>query len=389
MENISRAVIFLVCFFAIEFAIVTPTAFSQQDTVLVKLEPPLTQGMVDRVVDFFQWSLGVHLSTEQKTEVRQSLVNSWKRNDRAEINGTMELLKLHSGLSALSDDQLNQARGEVRSEVLKSLRAQPNDKIAAMLLSLYESSSRLTPSQLGKSTAASQPAAPPAPVKVGAGDLYGIYIATTKQLVAPGAGSSVQYGITWQPGRDWITFLPGGLFFARLPNEGLAGFDYAKAVQKNPEAAGTYKIQGNTIRITWAASGTERVLKRTADGDLWEDKTNWTPLPKTNGMRLNGKYAVLWNEHSAKYHIRFTPDGRFEEFGMLKQINWDGYNDIIWDPKDTPRGNGTYNIYDNTLELRYSDGRVIKISFYVFPEELKKNSPKEIYINSFDFKLTQ
>ena len=390
MRNISRTVVCLVCLFALEFALLTPHAFSQrQDTVLVKAEPSLTQGMVDRVVDFFQWSLGIRLSTEQKAEVQQSLVNSWKTNDKTEIQSTIELLKLHSGLSALSDEQLGQVRGEIREEVLKGLRGQPKDKIALMLLSVYESSGTNS-NQPAKSTVAGQPSAPPAPVKVGPGDLYGIYIATTKQLVAPGAGSPVQYGITWLPGRDWITFLPGGRFFAGLPQEGLGGFDYEKAVRKNPEAAGTYKVQGNTIRLTWAKPGfPERVFKRSADGDLWEDKTNWTPLPKAGDVRLNGKYAVLWNEYSAKYHIRFTTDGRFEEFGMLKQINWEGYSDIIWDPKDTPRGSGTYSIYDNTLELRYSDGRVVKISFYVFPEELKKNPPREIYINSFDFKLTQ
>jgi hypothetical protein len=91
MRYISRAAIGLLCFFALELAIFTPTAFSQgQDTVLVKIEPPLTQGMVDRIVDFFQWSLGVRLSAEQKTEVQQSLITAWKRNDRAEIYGTWE-----------------------------------------------------------------------------------------------------------------------------------------------------------------------------------------------------------------------------------------------------------------------------------------------------------
>jgi hypothetical protein len=392
MRNISRTLIFLLCFFAAEVTVFTSTAFSQeQDKVLVKTEPPLTQGMVNRIIDFFEWSLSVRLSAAQKAEVQQWLINSWKRNDKSEIEGTLQVLKLHSELSALSDEQLGQIRGHVRDEVLKSLREEPNDKIALMLLSLYESS-RSNTNQASKSNIGNQTNSSPASVKVGAGDLYGIYIATTKQLVAPvdsappgslmSGNEMIKRGITWQPGRDWITFLPGGRFFARLPHEGLGGFDYAKAMQKNPEAAGTYKVQGNVIRITWAQPGfPERILKRTADGDLWEEKTNWTPLPKVNNLRLSGKYAVLWNEYSARNYIRFTQDGKFEESGMLQQIGWDR--------TEIPRGSGTYSIYDNTLELRYSDGRIEKINFYVFEEELKKNPPREIYINSFDFKLTQ
>ena len=137
-----------------------------------------------------------------------------------------------------------------------------------------------------------------------------------------------------------MTFVPGGRFIARLPEEGLAGFDYAEAARKNPEAKGTYKVEGNLVRIAWAEGG-GKTLKRSADGDLWEDRTNWTPLPKCDGLRLNGKYSVQWNEYSARNFIRFSRDGRFEESGLLQQIGWKR--------TEVRQGTGTYSIRDNTL----------------------------------------
>lgn len=374
-RNVSR----LFCSLAIGLALLGSTAFAQ-DRILVKNEPPLTQEMVDRVIDFFEWSLGVRLSPAQKAELQKSTVNSWKLNDKATINGTLEVLQLYSRLSALSDERLSQVRSEIRNEVLKGLRQGPRDKVSDMLLSLYEASLHSGPNQPNRSNIDGRSKAPPASVNAGAGDLYGIYIAVTKQLIAPGPGSPVQQGITWTPTRDWMTFVPGGRFIARLPEEGLAGFDYAEAARKNPEAKGTYKVEGNLVRIAWAEGG-GKTLKRSADGDLWEDRTNWTPLPKCDGLRLNGKYSVQWNEYSARNFIRFSRDGRFEESGLLQQIGWKR--------TEVRQGTGTYSIRDNTLELRYADGRIERINFYAFPEELKKPSPEVVYINSFDFRSTR
>jgi hypothetical protein len=346
-------------------------SFRVQAQTLVQGQPPLTRVMVDRVVDFFEWSLGVRLTEAQKGQVQQKLTAAWKANDRSEIEGTQKILDLYMQLQSLSNEDLARARPDIRDGLVKLLREDKNDEVARMLVSLYDSKSN---------TAAAQPkqaaTTPSAPVKIGPGDIFGIYIATTKQLIAPGPGSPVQYGLTWTPGRDWITFLPGGRVFARLPEEGLENFDYDAAVRKNPEARGTYVVSGNVVRVTWPSGG-GKIFKRTADGELWEDRTNYTPLPKATGLKLDGIYAVQWNEQSRQRVIGFTPDGRFEERGFLDMINWH--------PRDIDHGSGTYRISNNTLELRYTDGRVLQINFYVFPEELNKPRPSVIYINSFDF----
>lgn len=339
---------------------------------LVQGDPPLTQLMVDRVVDFFEWSLGVHLSAPQKEQVQRKLTNAWKVNDRSEIEGTGKILDLYMQLQSLTSEQLAQSRPEIREGLVKLLRDEKNDSVAKMLLSLYDSSSKESSNVPSRTSTATS-----APVKVGPGDLYGIYIATTKQLIAPGPGSPVQYGLTWTPGRDWITFLPGGRVYARLPDEGLENFDYEAAIREHPPAQGSYVIAGNMVRVTWPSGG-GRVFKRTPDGELWEDRTNYSPLPRATGLKLSGTWAVQWNEYSRQRTIRFSSDGRFAEQGLLNMINWE--------PRDKVAGSGTYRISNNTLELRYSDGRVLQINFYVFPEELKKPQPSVIYINSFDFR---
>jgi hypothetical protein len=359
-----------------------------RDAVLAGGSPPLTRQMVSTVVDFFEWSLSVRLSAEQRAQVQQSIVDSWKKNDRDEIGATLQLLGLHAELSKLSDEDLGKAREVVRAEVVKGLRQQPDDETARMLLSLHEASGRAVAPRAPAGAPRAGPAnAPRAPRKVGPGDLYGIYIATTKQLIAPGPGSPVQYGITWLPGRDWITFLPGGRFFARLPEEGLT-FDYEAAARKWPEAVGTYQVSGNLVRVKWAQPGfPDRVFRLDPSGELWEERTNWTPLPKGDGLRLDGRYAIVGNEYARAY-IRFSPDGRFAEEGLLQHIGWKSLGTREERAvAEVPRGSGTYNFGDSTLELRYDDGRVARINFYTFSEQLKEPRPKVIYINSFDFQL--
>lgn len=51
-----------------------------------------------------------------------------------------------------------------------------------------------------------------------------------------------------------------------------------------------------------------------------------------------------------------------------------------------PGGAGTYTLRDNTLELRYGDGRVARVTAYIFPQELRKAVPDEIYIHGHDFR---
>ena len=117
------------------------TLFGQQnqDRVLVEGAPPLTQSMVDHLGDFFQWALEVALTPEQQKSLEKSVVESWTTKNKPEIDATLELLRVRDQLVQLAPADRDGARAQVQPEILKSLRAEPNDETAQMLLAAYDS----------------------------------------------------------------------------------------------------------------------------------------------------------------------------------------------------------------------------------------------------------
>lgn len=234
----------------------------------------------------------------------------------------------------------------------------------------------------------SAPPAPPAPS--GSGGLSGIYNGVTRQVVAPGPGSPVASGITWTPGEDWMTFFPDGRVYLALPEEGLGvPFDWAAECRPHPSWCASYRVDGDVVRIRWA-TGEERVLRRTSDGSLrTQDRLDFLPFDGLTGMRLDGRYSIPWKTHPP-VTIQFTRDGRFSEQDLLNNIGWmmlrKHEDPAIAAMLETQRGSGSYTIRDNTLELRYDSGRTARIAIYVFPQELRKRVPDEIYINAHDFR---
>jgi hypothetical protein len=231
----------------------------------------------------------------------------------------------------------------------------------------------------------------PVPAAPGRGGMTGIYEGVRRQVVAPGPGSSVAAGITWTPQRDWMTFFPDGRVHLAMPPNGLAvPFDWQGECSSAPAWCATYTVNGDEVRIRWL-SGSERVLRRQADGSLQTtgglDYVRHDPL---NGRRLEGRYDILWKRPYQVVSIRFTRDGRFSEQNVLSNIGWMTLQRLR-DPAldrvmSVTAGSGTYSFRENTLELRYDDGRVARIVAYIFPQELRKPQPEEIYLSGHDFR---
>lgn len=226
------------------------------------------------------------------------------------------------------------------------------------------------------------------PAAPGRGGLSGIYHGVTRSPVAPGPGSPVASGLTWTPERDWMTFFPDGRVFLALPPLGIPGFDWSVECPPHPTWCATYTVEGSRVTIRWA-SGQTKMLTRAEDGTLWtSDRLNYLHLPPLDGLRLEGTYFVPWKEQYGPVRIAFARDGRFEEERLLGGISWNSsdYGAPAAAIRDVPRGAGRYEIRSNTLTLHYRDGRVVSVNLYVFPDELRKRQPEEIYINSFDFR---
>jgi uncharacterized protein (DUF2141 family) len=229
------------------------------------------------------------------------------------------------------------------------------------------------------------------PASPGGGGLSGIYEGVRRQVVAPGEGSAVAGGITWTPQRDWMTFFPDGRVHLAKPAQGLAvPFDWERECAAAPAWCATYTVNGDEVRIRWL-SGAERVLRRQADGSLrTADRLHYVRHDPLNGRRLEGRYEIPWKRPHLAVSIRFARDGRFSEQNVLSNIGWMTL-ERLRDPAldrlmSVSAGSGTYTFRENTLELRYDDGRVARIVAYVFPQELRKPHPEEIYLSGHDFR---
>ena len=170
---------------------------------------------------------------------------------------------------------------------------------------------------------------------------------------------------------EHIVFLPDGKLYRFLPPEGLLYFDPTLAEKTAAGNCGTYEFRNNDIHIWLGPNKTPYIITR--NGERLNNppplgKGSFRPVPACDGLRLEGNYR----RHESEPTIHFTKDGLFEDggifgyFGTLARPDGSTYRD------DGVAGSGTYLIEQNTLELRYSDGRIKRIVIQVFPENLAK-----------------
>jgi len=84
-------------------------------------------------------------------------------------------------------------------------------------------------------------------------------------------------------------------------------------------------------------------------------------MPSVDGLKLEGRWQLPGAER--KRRIEFTAAGRFKDDGLLEDVGylpvpaWGGSREVAY-PRPPARGEGTYEIRDFTLLLKYDDGRV-------------------------------
>ncbi len=105
-------------------------------------------------------------------------------------------------------------------------------------------------------------------------------------------------------------------------------------------------------------------------------KGSFRPVPALDGLRLEGNYR----RHASEPTITFTKKGQFTDggifrfFGTLGRLDGSAYMD------DGIGGSGTYLIEQNTLELKYSDGRIKRHVFIAFPQTLVDQPAVESFL---------
>ena len=178
---------------------------------------------------------------------------------------------------------------------------------------------------------------------------------------------------------EYITFLPDGHVFWSLPSEGLLYFDPQVAQKTYPNDWGTYEIK-NTGEVHILRGPERKLYVITRNGERLNNppslgKGSFRPVPAGDGLRLEGVYRLSKDYPS----ITFTKDGNFRDEGFFlatDAVRPDG----TFYKRDTRGGGGSYLIEQNTLELRYSDGRIKRFPFIAFPEELAKKPALDSFI---------
>lgn len=171
---------------------------------------------------------------------------------------------------------------------------------------------------------------------------------------------------------EYLVFFPDGNAIRYLPESGIDNFNFRSALRDSRDYCGRYRLSGGQVTIDWANNDTETASR---SGDTLKIRgDSYFAVLTDNGLKLNGTYRREGAD-LARYFIRFAPDGRFAENGILPLLAYSRQN--------TSPGSGTYSIGNNTLHLNYSDGRKIAFSFFIFAQDEAGEHPGMIHLNTY------
>jgi hypothetical protein len=125
--------------------------------VLATGTPALTQRMVTELTEFLEWVLQITFSPSEREVIKASLLDSWQKNNREEIDGTVQVLDLARSLAQQSTAEREQGRMKLLPDFLTHFRNDKNDAASQMLVKAYD---RQHPATVKADT---QPGAKPQP----------------------------------------------------------------------------------------------------------------------------------------------------------------------------------------------------------------------------------
>lgn len=354
---------FLWCIVLIAVGNYTQAIAQEKDVILVNGNPPLTQLMVGKTIVLLDWILDLKLTKDQENKIGDVIQNAWRTKNKAQMKSTLDVIDVYEHIVKLSEPERNKVKEKMQPQVLANLYKDPADKLSQVVISAYEASHSVTPKRMpsenSKNTVLQNSNS-----QAGAGGLSGIYrMLRPRSLNINSTVSESGYYI------EYITFLPDGHLYWTLPPEGLLYFDNAVAQKAYPDDWGSYDFKNGEIHVLRGPEKTKYVITR--NGDRLNNppelgKGSFRQIPPLDGLKLEGNYR----RHETEPTIIFTKDGQFTDggifrfFGTLARPDGSTYMD------DGIGGSGTYLIAQNTLELRYSDGRVKRHVFIAFPENL-------------------
>ena len=114
-----------------------PTMEKPEKT-LVDGQPPLTQSMLEKYYEFFEWAFDTQLTVEQQKLLADQLVSAWKEKKDKEIADALDTLRNHDDVARMSAPERDMLRSQVQPQMLKEL-ARDKSPISKWALAVFES----------------------------------------------------------------------------------------------------------------------------------------------------------------------------------------------------------------------------------------------------------
>ena len=129
--------------FCLAVVFVLTMSAAGQSPVLVRGNPPLTEEMIGRFAEFFEWAFDVHLTNDQCNVLRTYSVDIWNKQTKSDMDAIVNVVQLQIELSKSDPKKLAVVRASYEPQVLESMRKQPNEPMAVWALAVYESSHKV------------------------------------------------------------------------------------------------------------------------------------------------------------------------------------------------------------------------------------------------------
>jgi hypothetical protein len=190
---------------------------------------------------------------------------------------------------------------------------------------------------------------------------------------------------------NWFVFFNNGKSLQNLPNGGfynLSKGSYYDETKNTPEywPVGSYTFTNGTGKNKKNAEVSyQETLKLTKPNQLSINSTSYFKCVNITGQKLNGSFTSYANPNDPKLKtlpygekpvITFTNDGKFNDEGFFNTYLFDGATN----PAAAKPGNGTYELKDYSIILKYDDGRVRQEAFTI-PFSNTANDATIIFIN--------
>ena len=118
------------------------SVFAQRDEneVLAQGNPPLTLGLSDKLVEFFEWGLDSKFTKSQRALFTLRLLQIWEKPDKPRIDVLVNARKHFEDLATKKKEERDEAQRQAQASMLDALAKGSSDSLAELLLSVYTSS---------------------------------------------------------------------------------------------------------------------------------------------------------------------------------------------------------------------------------------------------------